>query len=70
MIIDWIAATTQQLLLEQDVEPDELSENFDFALSAEIMALLRAKNESQQHGKIKKGALTRFGLDEHELALS
>ena len=37
MIINWIAAKALPYLSIDDAELDELSVNFDFALSAEIM---------------------------------
>jgi hypothetical protein len=71
MIINWFATKAQQLFLVQDTEPDELSEDFDFALSAEMMALLYAKNVLQQRNyTITKDAFSQFALDEHELALT
>lgn len=45
MIINWVAAKAQQFLPVQDVDPDELSVNFDFALSAEMLGLLHAQND-------------------------
>jgi hypothetical protein len=45
MIINWVAAKTQQFLPVHDAEPDELSVNFDFALSAEMLGLLHAQND-------------------------
>jgi len=71
MIINWVAAKAQQFLPVQDAGLDELSINFDFALSAEIMGLLYAKNAvSQQTESANATAITRFTLDEHELALA
>lgn len=71
MIIDWIATKTQYFFLAQDFEPDELSENFDFALSSEMMALLYAKNAVQQRNhSTRKDSFSQFALDEHELALT
>ncbi|TAK60687.1 hypothetical protein [Methylobacter sp.] len=44
MIINWVAEKAQQFISAQDAELDELSINFDFALSAEIIGLLYAQN--------------------------
>lgn len=46
MIINWVAAKAQQFLPVQDAEIDELSVDFDFALSAEIMDLLYLYGQS------------------------
>lgn len=68
MIIDWVAAKAQQFLPAED---DELSVNFDFALSAEIADLLYAQNQAAgQVEAVNTGATLRFALDEHELALA
>ena len=86
MIINWVATKTQRFLPIQNAEPDELSVNFDFALSAEIMDLLYAQNDgcldagratqravaedSQQIKEADAIAIIRCALDEHELALA
>ena len=72
MIINWIAAKAQLFLPAQDAGLDELSINFDFALSAEIIDLLYAKNAVSQQTEeaTNTAAITRFALDEHELALA
>jgi hypothetical protein len=44
MIINWMATKAQQFLPVPDTGLDELSVNFDFPLSAEIMDLLYAQN--------------------------
>ncbi|WP_340121098.1 hypothetical protein [Methylobacter svalbardensis] len=81
MIINWVAAKTQQLLPAKDARLDELNVSFDFALSPEVMNLLFAQNddcmdagavaETRQLAEIA-GATTISGLelDEHELALA
>ena len=110
MIINWVAAKTQQFLSVQDAEPDELSVNFGFVLSAEMLGLLHAQNDDcmdaggttprmgevesrleqrsraptvgalgdagevaeadQQDQAVNAIPITRFTLDEHELALA
>ena len=71
MIIDWVTAKAQQFLPVQDAGLDELSVSFDFALSAEIMALLYARNELDQQAETANAVMiTRCALDEHELALA
>ncbi|TAN71036.1 MAG: hypothetical protein EPN17_02465 [Methylobacter sp.] len=71
MIINWLAAKAQQFLPEQDDGLDELSVSFDFALSAEIIAVLYAQNELDQQAKAADAStMTQFALDEHELALA
>ncbi|MDO9168287.1 MAG: hypothetical protein Q7U18_04220 [Methylobacter sp.] len=45
MIINWVAAKAQQLLLAQDTEIDEFSANFDVALSVEIRRFLYTQND-------------------------
>ncbi len=73
MIINWLAAKAQQFLPVQDAGLDEheLSISFDFAMSAEIMDLLYAKDAASQQAKAAHlAATTRFALDEHELALA
>jgi glycerol-3-phosphate responsive antiterminator len=71
MIINWVAAKAQLFLPVQDAGLDELSINFDFALSAEIMGFLHTKNAvSQQAEADNTAVITRFILDEHELALA
>lgn len=69
MIINWLAAKAQQFLPVQDAELDELSVSFDFALSAEIMGLLYAKNAESLQDEYTT-VITQFALDEHELALA
>ncbi len=67
-MINWLLTLTRQLLLVDDIEHDE---QYDFALSDEITALLYAKNETQQPSEAMGiNALLPFGLDEHELALT
>ncbi len=79
MIINWVAAKAQQLLPAQNAGLDELS--FDFALSAEVMDLLYAKNDGcmapgavaeagQQDEAANMNGIIRVALDEHELALA
>jgi hypothetical protein len=71
MAINWIETKAQQFLPVQDAELDELSISFDFALSAEIIDLLYAKNTASQQAKSAKAAsITRVALDEHEQALA
>ena len=71
MFINWVAAKAQQFLPVQDAGLDELSINFDFALSAEIMGFLYAKNSASQQAEAANATATmRFILDEHELALA
>lgn len=107
MIINWVAAKAQQFLPVHDTGLDELSVNFDFALSAEIMELLYLYGQSnggmdagavaddcinaesgiasgtstessegivagarQQVEAAEAAPLSRFALDEHELALA
>lgn len=80
MIINWLAEKTQQFLAIQDTNLDELSVNFDFALSAEIMGLLYVQNggsldaeaitETALQDEANSVALPQFTLDEHELALA
>ncbi|HEY8034909.1 MAG TPA: hypothetical protein VIF37_04915 [Methylobacter sp.] len=80
MIINWVAEKTQQFLTAQDTSLDELSVNFDFALSAEIMSLLYAQNdecmdagvttEAALQDEVSSVTLPQFALDEHELALA
>ncbi|WP_333873967.1 hypothetical protein [Methylobacter sp.] len=82
MIINWVATKAQLFLPEQD---DELNVGFDFALSPEIMNLLYAQNDrsmdagdreaiaetGQQEAEDANATfVTRFVLDEHELALA
>jgi len=45
MIINWVAAKAQQLLPVKDAGLDELSANFDFALSVEIRRFLYTQND-------------------------
>ncbi len=45
MMINWAVAKVQQFLPIVDAGLDELSVSFDFALSAEVMDLLYAKND-------------------------
>lgn len=63
MIINWLAAVAQQFFPVEDAGLDEheLSISFDFALNAEIMDLLYAKNTVTTMS---------FALDEHEQALA
>lgn len=69
MIINWISTKAQQFFPEQDAGLDELSINFDFALSDEIMDLLYAKNAASQQAKAAKAAaITQLALDEREPA--
>ncbi|MBC8378590.1 MAG: hypothetical protein ISR72_05045 [Methylobacter sp.] len=60
MIINWFAAKAQKLLPLQDADLDELSINFDFALSAEITGLLYAKNDDcmDEKDSATQGAVT------------
>lgn len=68
---NWVTEKTQQSLPAYDAELDELSVNFDFALSAEILDLLYAQNAAGQRRKTaSKLSITRLALDEHELALA
>jgi hypothetical protein len=80
MIINWVAEKALQFLPIQDTDLDELSVNFDFALSAEIMGLLYAQNddcmdaeivaEAVQQDEANSFTLPQFALDEYELALA
>lgn len=72
MIIDWVAAKAQHFLPVQNAGLDELSVNFDFELSAEIMDLLYAQNTASQQVNVADVTITadRCVLDEHELALA
>jgi hypothetical protein len=78
MIINWVTAKAQQFLPGQDAELDELNVSFDFALSPEIMDLLYAQNDDCMDAAVAEAgqpaedaaAITQFGLDEHELALT
>lgn len=70
MIINWLTAKAQQFLPTDDAELDELSSTFDFALSDEIMGLLYAHNQQSPQAETAESAITRFALDEHELALA
>ena len=68
---NWVTAKTRQDLPAYDTELDELSVNFDFALSAEILDLLYAQNAAgQRRQAANKLSITRLALDEHELALA
>lgn len=69
MIINSVAAKAQQFSPVQDAGLDELSANFDFALSAEIMDLLYTQNAAGQQAEAAT-AMLQFALDEHELALA
>jgi len=66
MIINWIATKAQQFFPKPDAGLDELSINFDFALSDEIMDLLYAKNAASQQAKA--AAIAQVALDERKLA--
>jgi len=68
MITDWMVAAAQQFLPAQDTGLDELSVNFDFELSAEIMDFLYAQHAVSQQEKTADVAAV--VLDEHELALA
>ncbi len=71
MIINRLTALAQQFLPEQNAEPDELSVNFDFALSAEMLDVLYAQNQAVQLVQAANaGPYTRVELDEHERALA
>lgn len=65
MIINWVAAKAQQFLPVQDAGLDELSVNFDFALSAEIMELLYAQNDDcmEAGGRAAQGAVADDGME-------
>ena len=60
MIINWVATKAQQFLPVPDPGLDELSVNFDFPLSAEIMDLLYAQNDEcmDAGGRIASGTAT------------
>lgn len=60
MIINWVAEKAQQFISAQDPELDELSINFDFALSAEIIGLLYAQNNDFMNAE---GTLPKDGKD-------
>ncbi|MFU8788009.1 MAG: hypothetical protein ACNA7G_03210 [Methylobacter sp.] len=68
MIINWLSAKALPYLMIDDAEPDELSVDFDFALSTEIMAMLYAQNTT--YAPAETMGLRPCALDEHELALS
>lgn len=69
MVINWVATKAQLFLPVEDTELDELSVNFDFALSAEIMELLYTQNTAGNQAKTVNTTV-QFALDEHELALA
>lgn len=48
MMTDWLAAVTERLLPARNAEPDELSIDFDFALSAEMMDWLYARHAERE----------------------
>ncbi len=66
MTINWLAAVAQQFLPVEDAGLDEheLSISFDFALNAEVMDLVYAKNTANA------ATTMQFALDEHEQALA
>jgi hypothetical protein len=71
MMTNWLAAKMQQFSPVSDAGLDELGDNFDFALSAEIADWLYAKNAAGHQAKIAHaGAMLRFDLDEHEQAIA
>ncbi|MDP3875831.1 MAG: hypothetical protein Q8Q50_02510 [Methylobacter sp.] len=71
MIINWIAAKALPYLSMDDAELDELSVNFDFALSAEIMAMLYTQNATCPPADVAGAVgIMHWALDEHELALA
>lgn len=60
MIINWVSEKAQQFISAQDTGLDELSVNFDFALSAEIIGLLYAQNNGFMNAE---GTLSEDGKD-------
>ena len=71
MIINWVAAKALPYLTLYDAELDELSVDFDFALSAEIMAMLYAQNTTCTPAEVAGTiGIRSCSLDEHELALA
>lgn len=68
MIINWLAAKALPYLTRDDAELDEFSVDFDFALSAEIMAMLYAQNTRCAPAEAVR--LSSSALDEHERALA
>ncbi len=68
-MISWIATLTQ-LLMQLPETDNELYEDYNFALSTEVVAWLQAKNEHQQRTASRSKCLVaQHELDEHELAL-
>lgn len=65
MITNWVAAAAELLSPRQYAETDELSVDFDFALSAEIMDWLYARHAADRQPKNSDVAAA--VLDEHEL---
>ncbi|MGR9014698.1 MAG: hypothetical protein ACU83U_13755 [Gammaproteobacteria bacterium] len=65
MIINWFATKAQKLLPLKDADLDELSLNFDFALSAEITGLLYAKNDDciDEKDRLTQGTIANACLD-------
>lgn len=71
MMINWLAAKAELFFPVPEAGLDELGVNFDFALSAEIVDWLYAQNAAvHQVRTANSGAMLRFDLDEHELAIA